>query len=48
MYEFGFRLPPYYALVVRSLGVLEGIALKVDPGYKVLGAAYPWIARKVR
>ena len=32
---------------VRSLSVLEGIALASDPNYKVLGAAYPWIARRL-
>jgi predicted unusual protein kinase regulating ubiquinone biosynthesis (AarF/ABC1/UbiB family) len=32
---------------VRSLSVLEGIALASDPNYKVLGATYPWIARRL-
>jgi len=45
MYKYGFQIPPYYTLLVRSLSVLEGIALASDPGYKVLGAAYPWVAR---
>lgn len=35
MYRFSFRIPPYYTLLVRSLTVLEGIALAADPGYKV-------------
>ncbi|WIA38859.1 hypothetical protein OEZ86_002136 [Tetradesmus obliquus] len=47
MYRFSFRLPPYYTLLVRSLSVLEGIALASDPGYKVLGAAYPWVSRRL-
>ena len=25
----------------------QGIALASDPNYKVLGAAYPWIARRL-
>ncbi|KAG5525381.1 hypothetical protein RHGRI_031895 [Rhododendron griersonianum] len=29
------------------LAVLEGIAISIDPNYKVLGSTYPWIARKV-
>ena len=28
MYKFPFRLPPYYALIIRSLLTLEGIALR--------------------
>jgi len=47
MYQYQFRIPPYYTLLVRSLSVLEGIALAADPQYKVLGAAYPWIARRL-
>lgn len=27
--------------------VMQGIALSADPNYKVLGAAYPWIARRL-
>uniref|UniRef100_A0A7S3VLE5 ABC1 atypical kinase-like domain-containing protein n=1 Tax=Dunaliella tertiolecta TaxID=3047 RepID=A0A7S3VLE5_DUNTE len=47
MYQFNFRIPPYYTLLVRSLTVLEGIALASNPDYKVLGSAYPWIARRL-
>ncbi|KAI3459985.1 hypothetical protein Pfo_016648 [Paulownia fortunei] len=47
MYKFKFRIPSYFSLVVRSLAVLEGIAISFNPDYKVLGSTYPWIARKV-
>ena len=47
MYKFPFRLPPYYALIIRSLLTLEGIALSVDPKFKILGAAYPYFARRL-
>lgn len=47
MYRFPFRVPPYYALIIRSLVTLEGIALSVDPGFKILGAAYPYFARRL-
>jgi len=47
MYKFQFQIPPYFTLLVRSLTVLEGIALASDPSYKVLGAAYPWVARRL-
>lgn len=41
-----------YCLLIRlfmalSLAVLEGVAIGANPGYKVLGSTYPWIARKV-
>ena len=47
MYKFPFRVPPYYALIIRSLVTLEGIALSVDPEFKILGAAYPYFAQRL-
>ncbi|XP_075088911.1 putative aarF domain-containing protein kinase At1g71810, chloroplastic isoform X4 [Nicotiana tabacum] len=47
MYKFKFQIPSYFSLVIRSLAVLEGIAIGINPEYKVLGSTYPWIARKV-
>lgn len=47
MYKFKFRIPSYFSLVIRSLAVLEGIAISFNPEYKVLGSTYPWIAQKV-
>ena len=42
-----FRVPAYYALILRSLTVLEGLALSADPNYKLLGRAYPYMARRL-
>ncbi|MFL0791985.1 MAG: ABC1 kinase family protein [Prochlorococcus sp.] len=47
MYKFPFKVPAYYALIIRSLVTLEGIALSVDPEFKILGAAYPYFARRL-
>ncbi len=47
MYKFPFKVPPYYALIIRSLITLEGIALSVDRNFKILGAAYPYFARRL-
>lgn len=47
MYSFKFQIPSYFSLVIRSLAVLEGIAISFNPNYKVLSSSYPWIARKV-
>lgn len=40
-------MPAYYALILRSLTVLEGLALQADPKYKLLGRAYPYMARRL-
>lgn len=47
MYEYPFRVPAYYALIVRSLLTMEGIAMGVDTNFKVLNAAYPYIAKRL-
>ena len=47
MYEYPFRVPAYYALIVRSLLTMEGIAMGVDPNFKVLSAAYPYVAKRL-
>lgn len=47
MYEYPFRVPAYYALIIRSLVTLEGIAIHVDPNFKVLSAAYPYVAKRL-
>jgi len=45
--KYKFELPPYYSLLVRSLGMLEGIALSVDKDFKIVSAAYPYITRRL-
>jgi predicted unusual protein kinase regulating ubiquinone biosynthesis (AarF/ABC1/UbiB family) len=47
MYDYPFQVPAYYALIVRSLLTMEGIAMGVDPNFKVLSAAYPYVAKRL-
>ncbi|MGB3296396.1 MAG: AarF/ABC1/UbiB kinase family protein, partial [Phormidesmis sp.] len=47
MYEYPFRVPAYYALIIRSLVTLDGIAITVDPDFKVLSKAYPYVSRRL-
>jgi hypothetical protein len=47
MYEYPFRVPAYYALIIRSLVTLEGIAINVDPQFKVLSKAYPYVSKRL-
>lgn len=47
MYEYPFRVPAYYALIIRSLVTLEGIAIHIDPNFKVLSAAYPYVSQRL-
>ncbi|MBF2056802.1 MAG: AarF/ABC1/UbiB kinase family protein [Cyanobacterium sp. T60_A2020_053] len=47
MYEFPFQVPAYYALIIRSMVTLEGIAINIDPEFKVLSKAYPYVAKRL-
>jgi len=46
-FEYPFRIPPYFALVIRAIGVLEGIALVADPTFAIIDEAYPYIAQRL-
>lgn len=47
MFDYPFQVPAYYALIIRSLVTLEGIALSVDRDFKVLSVAYPYVANRI-
>lgn len=47
MYDFPFRVPAKFALIIRSLVTQEGIALSLNPNFKILEVAYPYVARRL-
>ena len=47
MYTYPFSLPPFYISIIRCLGVLEGLAIQVDPKARIISQAYPYIANRV-
>jgi len=42
-----FSLPPFYTLIIRTLTILEGLALSVDPSFRLIRGAYPFIAKQI-
>lgn len=46
-YTFPFSLPPFYISIIRCLGVLEGLAIQVDPSSRIISEAYPYVASRV-
>ena len=36
MYTYPFSLPPFYISIIRCLGVLEGLAIQVDPKARII------------
>ena len=47
MYEYPFRVPAKFALIIRSLVTQEGLALSLDPDFKIVEIAYPYVARRL-
>ena len=47
MYSYPFRVPSRFALIIRAVVSQEGLALRLDPGFKIINIAYPYIAKKL-
>ena len=47
MYEYPFRVPAKFALIIRSLITQEGLALTLDPDFKIVEIAYPYVAQRL-
>ena len=46
-FDYPFRIPPYFALIIRAIGVLEGIALVGDPDFAIVDEAFPYISKRL-
>lgn len=46
-FDYPFRIPPYFALIIRAIGVLEGIALVGDPNFAIVDEAFPYISKRL-
>jgi len=46
-FEYPFRIPPYFALIIRAIGVLEGIALVGNEDFAIVDEAYPYISKRL-
>lgn len=46
-FDYPFRIPPYFALIIRAIGVLEGIALVGDPEFAIVDEAFPYISKRL-
>jgi aarF domain-containing kinase len=45
-FRYPFSVPPFFALVTRGLGLLEGIALSGDPEFDIFQASLPYASRR--
>lgn len=42
-----FKIPPYITIIIRSLTILEGFALDVDPNFRLIRGAYPYVLKQL-
>jgi predicted unusual protein kinase regulating ubiquinone biosynthesis (AarF/ABC1/UbiB family) len=47
MYDYPFRVPARFALIIRAVVSQEGLALRLDPDFRILQVAYPYVARRL-
>ncbi len=47
MYDYPFRVPAKFALIIRSLVTQEGLALSLNPQFKIVEVSYPYVARRL-
>lgn len=47
MYDYPFRVPAKFALIIRSLVTQEGVALCLNPDFKIIEVSYPYVAQRL-
>lgn len=45
-FQYPFSVPPFFALITRGLGLLEGIALSGDPDFDIFRASSPFVRKR--
>ena len=47
MYEYPFRVPAKFALIIRSLVTQEGLALSLNPDFRIVEVSFPYVSRRL-
>jgi predicted unusual protein kinase regulating ubiquinone biosynthesis (AarF/ABC1/UbiB family) len=47
MYTYPFCIPAKFALIIRSVITQEGVALSLNPDFKIVQVAYPYVAKRL-
>ena len=45
--KYPIRLPPYFLLILRAFGTLEGLGLGIDGDFQILHECFPFVARRM-
>ncbi|WP_017294374.1 ABC1 kinase family protein [Geminocystis herdmanii] len=47
MFDYPFRVPAKFALIIRSLVTQEGLALTLNPNFRIVEVSFPYISRRL-
>jgi predicted unusual protein kinase regulating ubiquinone biosynthesis (AarF/ABC1/UbiB family) len=47
MFEYPFRIPAQFSLIIRSLVTQEGVALSLNPEFKIVEIGFPYVAQRL-
>jgi predicted unusual protein kinase regulating ubiquinone biosynthesis (AarF/ABC1/UbiB family) len=47
MFDYPFRVPVRFALIIRAVVSQEGLAMRLDPDFRIIRVAYPYVARRL-
>ncbi len=47
MFLYPFRIPAQFSLIIRSLVTQEGVALSLNPNFKIVEIGYPYVAQRL-
>lgn len=47
VYQYPFRVPAQFSLIIRSLVTQEGVALSLNPEFKIVEIGYPFVAQRL-
>ncbi|WP_320664712.1 ABC1 kinase family protein [Prochlorococcus sp. MIT 1223] len=47
MFDYPFRVPARFALIIRAVISQEGLALKLDSNFQIVSLAYPYVAKRL-
>jgi predicted unusual protein kinase regulating ubiquinone biosynthesis (AarF/ABC1/UbiB family) len=45
--EYPIVIPPYFGLILRAFGALEGLGLSVDKDYSIVKECFPYLSRRL-
>lgn len=45
--QLKFSTPPFFTVIIRSLTILEGVALSVDRNFRLVRGAYPYVLKQL-